>query len=444
MPAAVRAVTYVLPARYYVALLQTLFLAGDVWSVILPNAAVLAAMAPRCMLLLARAATRKRARREVDRCSTRCLRILALIRKELLAMFKDPRSRVMLLPAAGAAEPAVRLRGDLRSEQGALRRARPGPQRRLAASFSPIWTARGSSCAWRICAAQRTSTRYIDDRRALARGADPAGFRAAISRPAGRRRCRWSPTAATRTRPARRCATSSAVAQALRRATGGKAHGGARRRRCSVVARAWYNPSLETRWHMIPSLIGTLTMLQTLLLTAMSVAREREEGTFDQLLVTPLRPSEIMIGKAVPSMLVGDRAGDADPAGGAAVVPHPVRRLVRHSLRRACAVPAGRGRHRAHGVVVRRDDAAGHAVLLRAADAVHSALGAHDADRQHAVDAAAHHAASIRLRYAIDMAQRVYLEGADLAQIVPDLWPLAVIAAVTLPTAAWMFRNRLT
>ncbi len=45
MPAAVRLVTYVLPARYYVALLQTLFLAGDIWSVILPNAAVLAVMA---------------------------------------------------------------------------------------------------------------------------------------------------------------------------------------------------------------------------------------------------------------------------------------------------------------------------------------------------------------------------------------------------------------
>ena len=57
-----------------------------------------------------------------------------------------------------------------------------------------------------------------------------------------------------------------------------------------VTLRAWYNPNLETRWNMIPSLIGTLTMLQTLMLTAMSVAREREQGTFDQLLVTPLAP----------------------------------------------------------------------------------------------------------------------------------------------------------
>jgi ABC-2 type transport system permease protein len=59
MPAAVRLLTYALPARYYVALLQTLFLAGDVWSIILPNAAVLAVMA-FVLLLLARSVTRKR------------------------------------------------------------------------------------------------------------------------------------------------------------------------------------------------------------------------------------------------------------------------------------------------------------------------------------------------------------------------------------------------
>jgi ABC-2 type transport system permease protein len=58
MPAPVRLITYALPARYYVALLQTVFLAGDVWRVILPNAAVLAGMAA-VLLLLARATTRK-------------------------------------------------------------------------------------------------------------------------------------------------------------------------------------------------------------------------------------------------------------------------------------------------------------------------------------------------------------------------------------------------
>jgi ABC-2 type transport system permease protein len=59
MPAAVRLITYLLPARYYVALLQTIFLAGDVWAVILPNATVLAAMAAFLVYLTRRAAQKK-------------------------------------------------------------------------------------------------------------------------------------------------------------------------------------------------------------------------------------------------------------------------------------------------------------------------------------------------------------------------------------------------
>src|SRR5262252_6637921 len=48
------------------------------------------------------------------------------------------------------------------------------------------------------------------------------------------------------------------------------------------------------------------------------------------------------------------------------------------------------------------------------------------------------------LRYAINIAHRVYLEGAGLRLLVPELWPLAIIAAVTLPIASWLFRHRLT
>jgi ABC-2 type transport system permease protein len=59
MPALVRLVTYVTPARYYVTLLQTLFLAGDIWGLVVPNAVVLAGMAT-VLALLTRRATRKR------------------------------------------------------------------------------------------------------------------------------------------------------------------------------------------------------------------------------------------------------------------------------------------------------------------------------------------------------------------------------------------------
>jgi ABC-2 type transport system permease protein len=48
------------------------------------------------------------------------------------------------------------------------------------------------------------------------------------------------------------------------------------------------------------------------------------------------------------------------------------------------------------------------------------------------------------LRYAIDIAHRVYLEGVGLNLLIPELWPLALMAAVTLSAASWMFRHRLT
>jgi ABC-2 type transport system permease protein len=65
-----------------------------------------------------------------------------------------------------------------------------------------------------------------------------------------------------------------------------------------------YNPNLHSMWHVLPSLVAIITTIGCLFVTALSVAREREEGTFDQLLVSPLTPVYIMIGKAVPGILI--------------------------------------------------------------------------------------------------------------------------------------------
>ncbi len=72
-----------------------------------------------------------------------------------------------------------------------------------------------------------------------------------------------------------------------------------------VLDRAWFNPNLESRWFIVPGIAGILTLLVTLLSTGLSVAREREMGTFDQLLVTPMNPQEILAGKALPGFVVG-------------------------------------------------------------------------------------------------------------------------------------------
>ncbi len=72
-----------------------------------------------------------------------------------------------------------------------------------------------------------------------------------------------------------------------------------------VVRRMWFNPNGDSHWVIVPGLVGVLTMVVALVVTALSVARERELGTFEQLLVTPLRPFEILVGKTVPALVIG-------------------------------------------------------------------------------------------------------------------------------------------
>lgn len=69
--------------------------------------------------------------------------------------------------------------------------------------------------------------------------------------------------------------------------------------------RAWYNPELESRVYNVPGVVGVLVMLMGLLLTSLAVVRERELGTLDQLLVSPLSTTELILGKTIPVMLVG-------------------------------------------------------------------------------------------------------------------------------------------
>lgn len=69
--------------------------------------------------------------------------------------------------------------------------------------------------------------------------------------------------------------------------------------------RAWYNPDLDSRNYNVPAVIGVVLALICMLLTALAVVREREIGTLDQLLVSPLEPIELILGKTIPFALVG-------------------------------------------------------------------------------------------------------------------------------------------
>ncbi len=366
------------------------------------------------------------------------LRTLALIRKELLAILKDPRSRVSLFlpPILQCLIFGYAATYDLSRVPYAVLN-----QDRSAASHELLAAMDGSGVFHRVAQLHRAADikTVINDQRALLVIQIGQNFQRQLE--AGQ------PTDVQVIADGRNSNTAGVALSYVNaivssfNAEWATAHGGTGAP-ISVTMRAWYNANLETRWYMVPALIGTLTFLQTLLLTAMSVAREREQGTFDQLLVTPFRPPEIMMGKALPSVLIG-------------MIQATLILLVAQLWFRIPFVGSYLTLY------------AGLFLFLLAAVGMGLALSAVVATMQQAVlfafvlmmpfallsglttplsnmpEVFQYLTLLNPLRYAIDIAHRVYLEGAGIGLLMPDLWPMAVIAAVTLSTAAWLFRRGL-
>jgi ABC-2 type transport system permease protein len=211
----------------------------------------------------------------------------------------------------------------------------------------------------------------------------------------------------------------------------------------AIDIRSWYNPNLESRWSMIPSLIGTLTMMGTLMLTALSVAREREQGTFDQLLVTPFRPFEIMVGKAVPNMVIGLTQATTIlliaqfwfhiPFIGSFVVLYA-------GLVLFLMAAVGLGLF-VSSIAMTMQQAMLFAFLLVLPFSLLSGLTTPISSMPEFLQSVM---VINPLRYALDLTRRVYLEDAGFAQLLPDFLPLTIIGIVTLSGAAWLFGRRLT
>lgn len=91
----------------------------------------------------------------------------------------------------------------------------------------------------------------------------------------------------------------------MARAAGAAEDASGRVPQLDVRTRCWFNPNLEFQWFFLPNLIGMLSLMLGLVVTGLSVAREREVGTFDQLLVSPVTPTEIALAKLVPGCLIG-------------------------------------------------------------------------------------------------------------------------------------------
>ena len=104
---------------------------------------------------------------------------------------------------------------------------------------------------------------------------------------------------------------ASSLARELRRRGAGAAP--ARRPRGAVpragqavlVPRVFYNPDLKSRWFYVPAVLAMILMVMTMLLSAMGVVREKEIGTLEQIIVTPIRPWQLLVGKLLPFALIG-------------------------------------------------------------------------------------------------------------------------------------------
>jgi ABC-2 type transport system permease protein len=75
--------------------------------------------------------------------------------------------------------------------------------------------------------------------------------------------------------------------------------------RLQIDARAWFNPQMKTAIFLLPGVLALVLMVVTTMLTAMGLTREKEMGTLEQVMVTPIRPIELMVGKTVPFALLG-------------------------------------------------------------------------------------------------------------------------------------------
>jgi ABC-2 type transport system permease protein len=69
--------------------------------------------------------------------------------------------------------------------------------------------------------------------------------------------------------------------------------------------RVWYNPDLRSRWFYVPAVLAMVLMVMTMLLSAMGVVREKEIGTLEQIMVTPIRPWQLIVGKLAPFAIIG-------------------------------------------------------------------------------------------------------------------------------------------
>ncbi|MDA8231528.1 MAG: ABC transporter permease [Magnetospirillum sp.] len=209
-----------------------------------------------------------------------------------------------------------------------------------------------------------------------------------------------------------------------------------------LVTRVWFNPDLDSLWVMVPGLVGVLTQVIALVVTALSVARERELGTFEQLLVTPLRPWEIVVGKTVPALLIGLVEGSIIVVASQVWFKVPLTGsvvLLYGALLAFLLSVIGVGLFISALSHTQQQAILGAFFFVVPAITL-SGFATPVANMPDWLQVAT---LANPIRHILVVLQGVFLKDLPAALVWQSVWPMLVIAAATLPGAAWLFRRRL-
>jgi ABC-2 type transport system permease protein len=209
-----------------------------------------------------------------------------------------------------------------------------------------------------------------------------------------------------------------------------------------IETRAWFNPNLESRWFFLPGIVGILTLLVTMLVTALSVAREREQGTFDQLLVTPLRPVEILIGKTLPGFIIGMVEASVITLAAAFWFKIPLLgSLITLYTGIALFLLSGVG----VGLMISSFAATQQQGLLGAFIFMVPAiiLSGFATPIRNMPQLVQDITLVNPMRYFLVVLRGVFLEGLPFHLLIPQFWPMALIGIGAFGIAGWLFRHRM-
>jgi ABC-2 type transport system permease protein len=208
-----------------------------------------------------------------------------------------------------------------------------------------------------------------------------------------------------------------------------------------VTDRAWFNANLLSRWYIVAALGGTISMVVVMILTSLSVAREREFGTFDQLLVAPFTPGEILLAKSIPGITFGLLDSLLLAAAGVWWFDLPFRGsilalLVTLFLFMLSIVGLGLFIS-ALSTTMQQAMLGSFSFIMPAV--ILSGFTTPIDNMPSWLQIGTH---ANPMRYVVTALRQIFFEGADLAAVWPQLWPLCIMAALILPPAAWLFRHR--